>query len=787
MNRHHIRPILATLAIALAAGLTALLGGAASAQSANDYDTDNDNLIEIRTLEQLDAVRYDLDGNGTADNNADSYTAAFPDAVTGMGCAPIDGTPTCTGYELARSLDFNDDASYAEATRAANKADWTPNATANPTNNGWTPIGNGSSTSNWFSGTFDGNGHTISNLYVNLPDQDVDTHVGLFGYIAGSGVEVKNVGVNGGSVKVKVTTTGSNFDYAYAGGLAGYSAGKITDSWAAVKVEAETSGPQGATALAYAGGLVGQADSGSVILRSYALGNVEGDAGGQDHSRAGGLVGENRGIIGASFATGAVLADSSSGPGNNNVGWNAYAGGLVGDNNNGTVSASYAIGRVEALRHSSGEANAGGLVGRSLGGTIEASYSRGTVVTPQFTGANLNRGGLIGHDDDGNPTVEDSYWDTVTSDIDDDDDAEDPEGKTTSELQTPTDYTGIYANWNVDYDGNNSADDPWFFGTASDYPRLRGTAPTLGTVVVFPAETLGPGGTITVYVNFDKRVKVTGTPSLSIAIGGVARPAEYDGISTSPTGFHSGIRFTYDVKRGDNGAVTVPDGAITGGTVTDVPGHNEAVSLAFTGASVPESLNAVTVPLDTTKPSVRYKPPTSLTVGQRIRTIVPITDDTDIASYALEEGSFLPRSLRLDPKTGYITGRPTRAVGRSTVVTIIVCDGELDALGNNPNPNCAEVTLKLPAIIDEEADAPPPEPQLPEVPPLDLSTITVGDASPTPTLLLALASAGAALLLAGIGVAAVRQRAPSRRHSRASSRHSREGGNPSAPPARRRT
>ena len=29
-----------------------------------DYDADNDNLIDVATLAQLDAVRYDLDGNG---------------------------------------------------------------------------------------------------------------------------------------------------------------------------------------------------------------------------------------------------------------------------------------------------------------------------------------------------------------------------------------------------------------------------------------------------------------------------------------------------------------------------------------------------------------------------------------------------------------------------------------------------------------------------------------------------------------------------------------------------
>ena len=48
--------------LALCLGLFAANAGA---QSTTDYDDDNDNLIDIRTLAQLNAVRYDLDGNGT--------------------------------------------------------------------------------------------------------------------------------------------------------------------------------------------------------------------------------------------------------------------------------------------------------------------------------------------------------------------------------------------------------------------------------------------------------------------------------------------------------------------------------------------------------------------------------------------------------------------------------------------------------------------------------------------------------------------------------------------------
>lgn len=89
----------ATFAVSLAiATLFGLTSGTSniSAQSPTDYDADNDSLIEIAYLEQLNAIRWDLNGDGVADNpaNADAYAAAFPGAFDGMGC--LDNH--CAGY-----------------------------------------------------------------------------------------------------------------------------------------------------------------------------------------------------------------------------------------------------------------------------------------------------------------------------------------------------------------------------------------------------------------------------------------------------------------------------------------------------------------------------------------------------------------------------------------------------------------------------------------------------------------------------------------------------------------
>ena len=78
----------------------------------------------------------------------------------------------------------------------------TANIDLGGSSNPWTPIG-------WFTGVFDGKGHTISGLYVNGDD----TYAGLFGYIGTGGI-VQNLRVSG---SVATESSGG----AKAGGIAG--------------------------------------------------------------------------------------------------------------------------------------------------------------------------------------------------------------------------------------------------------------------------------------------------------------------------------------------------------------------------------------------------------------------------------------------------------------------------------------------------------------------------------------------------------------------------------------
>lgn len=111
----------------------------------------------------------------------------------------------------------------------------------------WTPL-------NKFYGSFNGDGHTIRNLYINSASYPV----GLFGYVK-TGASVTKLGITG-----NVTTT--NKSYGQAGGIAGYmeSGTSVTKSWSSVNV----------TGSKHGGGIAGYTAGGSAITDCYATGTI---------------------------------------------------------------------------------------------------------------------------------------------------------------------------------------------------------------------------------------------------------------------------------------------------------------------------------------------------------------------------------------------------------------------------------------------------------------------------------------------------------------------------------
>ena len=290
---------------------------------------------------------------------------------------------------------------------------------------GFTPIGtmqNGGSLI--FSGTFNGNGMTISNLTINNTTSGLYTNqgfsqndVGLFGYTASNSL-IENIGL----LNVSITANSTINPNRSAGALVGDNQGSIINSYATGIVignpaSGSASNYANASDLAgYTGGLVGVND-GSI---SNSSANVTVTAGGY----TGGLVGENgyqsNGFISNSFALGTVTGGSVdykynpnpvSDPNCNLNDCNSYhsiTGGLVGEDQNSTsyITDSYAKGNV------TGGGNVGGLVGDFNGINITYSYATGSVTNitssaDQGQNNSGSSGGLVGSFNNG--TISYSY------------------------------------------------------------------------------------------------------------------------------------------------------------------------------------------------------------------------------------------------------------------------------------------------------------------------------------------------------------------------------------------
>ena len=440
--------------------------------TAVDYDTDDDGLIEIRTLAQLDAVRHDLNGDGIpSDQGMATYAAVFSEAVAQMGCAVLDG---CSGYELLEDLDFD---TNGNGIGDAGDDYWNDGL-------GWKPIVGERviifgvpSILSGFTATFEGNEHTVANLFIRRDDEDF---VGLFGVASTSFSVIRNIdlidvevrgkryvgaliGDNEGTITASYATGRVTGGDLVVGGLVGKNDGTVTASSATGRVSGNSRvggliGKNEGTVTAssatgrvsgdsWVGGLIG--DNEGTVTASYTTGRVTvGDDTGVGHSLVvGGLAGDNKGTITASYATGDVEAGGSG----------RHMGGLVGDNR-GTITASYATGRVAVGGFGF---LLGGLAGNNEG-TIAASYATGRVTVGRHSSP---VGGLAGNNEG---TIIASYWDTTASGIE----TGPGQGKTTAQLQAPTGYRGIYGTWNLDLDGDGASNDPWDFGTATQYPIL---------------------------------------------------------------------------------------------------------------------------------------------------------------------------------------------------------------------------------------------------------------------------------------------------------------------------
>lgn len=118
-----------------------------------DADSDSNGLIDIYTLKQLDAIRFDLHGA--------SRKLSVLDPGDSSGCplvytADAKLVPRCHGYELKNNVDFD---TNKNGTLDAGDEYWNGGR-------GWIPIGNYNAN---FNGVFEGNGFALEHFYIAYP------------------------------------------------------------------------------------------------------------------------------------------------------------------------------------------------------------------------------------------------------------------------------------------------------------------------------------------------------------------------------------------------------------------------------------------------------------------------------------------------------------------------------------------------------------------------------------------------------------------------------------------
>ena len=304
----------------------------------------------------LTTDKYDMDGDGKKDEAYEIGNAGqlywFAGLVNGT---LTDGTAQNLGANavLTKNITVNEDL------LASIKTDDDGNVTNGSSFKAWRPMGmadeNGEFTGH-YKGIFDGNGYSISGLYVNRDEATADVNsrfkssIGLFGYHDGV---TKNLGILDSYMR-------GNY---CIGSICGYNdGGTIQNCYSAATVCGDS----------YIGGICGRSRSNSIIENCYNAGYVYGAT-----RSIGGICGDNYstiescyniGIIEGNFMVGGIVGVSS---GLGNTIWikDCYnRGNVIGD----TID----IGGI------------GGYIGSSL---VENCYSQATV------SGNTNVGGICGN------------------------------------------------------------------------------------------------------------------------------------------------------------------------------------------------------------------------------------------------------------------------------------------------------------------------------------------------------------------------------------------------------
>lgn len=220
----------------------------------------------------------------------------------------------------------------------------------------WTPIG-GTSSKQAFTGECKGNGHVITDLYVNT----TSNYAGLFGYVKGN--------ISGITVYGSVTTTGN-----YAGGIAGGLEGTGYADESQWRTISDCVNHANITAKEYAGGIAGTVTTSGQLKDVYNDGDIT-----------------------------ATTTTISRG----------YAGGIVGNGNGWytRIYNAYNLGNVTAMAYVGGIA---GSYGSGSQTALENAYNLGTLTATSTNAAYVKYcGSIVGGNTSSYPAIKNAYTATA--------------------------------------------------------------------------------------------------------------------------------------------------------------------------------------------------------------------------------------------------------------------------------------------------------------------------------------------------------------------------------------
>ena len=310
----------------------------------------------------LTTGKYDIDANGEITDSDEAYEIGnagqlywFAGLVNGT---LTDGTAQNLGANavLTKNITVNEDL------LASINTDKDGNVTNGSSFKAWRPMGmadeNGEFTGH-YKGIFDGNGHSISGLYVNRDEaaDDVNTWfkscIGLFGYYSGV---TRNLSVLDSYMRGKDCIGG------ICGICGSYDGGTIQNCYSAATVCGDS----------YIGGICGRSEGDSIIENCYNTGYVYGAT-----RSIGGICGDNSATLQGCYNVG-------------NVKGKFYVGGIVGESfgSGNTIWIKDCYNRGNVIGDTK---DIGGICGYDYCSLVENCYSQATV------SGNTNVGGICGN------------------------------------------------------------------------------------------------------------------------------------------------------------------------------------------------------------------------------------------------------------------------------------------------------------------------------------------------------------------------------------------------------